>query len=272
MNRPRTLYASEIDVRVQSIRNGKANMLLYIDSRAATDLLDETYGMENWTMEYKDVAGQIYGRLSVYDSQNNRWIYREDTGSESNIEAEKGLSSDILKRCLVRYGVTELYSAPKILLDDDGYGNTGYRVSHIAYNQQREITELTISNRFGKTVYNYRYPTGEQVQVEKTIALEQPLNEPMTIGQPIMATDVPQGDNLAILTRFCGEMKHTEGIDIAQLTKFYNFYKDKANGFQRFDPKRQWEKWNTPKPRRDEQPKVGTNAPIELEKDLEICF
>lgn len=263
MNRPRTLYANEIDVRVQSVRNGKANMLLYIDSRAATDLLDETYGMENWTMEYKDVAGQIYGRLSVYDGENRRWIYREDTGSESNVEAQKGLSSDILKRCLVRYGVTELYSAPKIVLDDDGYGNTGYRVSHIAYNDKREIVELTIANRFGKTVYNYPYP------LEGQCVSSEPQNA--VTAQP-MTQEKDNQNNLAVLTNFCTEMKHTEGTDIANLTKFYNFYKDKANSFQRFDPRKQWEKWNTPKPKREEQPKVGTDTPIELRKDLEINF
>ena len=259
MNRPRTLYANEIDVRVQSVRNGKANMLLYIDSRAATDLLDETYGMENWTMEYKDVAGQIYGRLSVYDGENNRWIYREDTGSESNVEAQKGLSSDILKRCLVRYGVTELYSAPKIVLDDDGYGNIGYKVSHIAYNDKRDIVELTIANRFGKTVYNYCYPLEGNVSAEQA-------NEPTL--QPSTAIM----DNLTVLKNFCTATKGVEGVDISQLTKFFNFYKDKANSFQRFDPKRQWDKWNTPKPKREEQPKVGTDTPIELRKDLEINF
>lgn len=263
MIRPRTLYANEIDVRVQSVRNGKANMLLYIDSRAATDLLDETYGMENWTMEYKDVAGQIYGRLSVYDGENNRWIYREDTGSESNIEAQKGLSSDILKRCLTRLGVVELYSAPKIVLDDDGYGNTGYRVSHIAYNDKRDIIELTITNRFGKAVYNYPYPlNGQCVSSEPQNAVTAQPSTPKTGNE----------DNLSVLTNFCTATKTVEGVDINQLTKFFNFYKDKSNGFQRFDPKRQWEKWNTPKPKREEQPKVGTDTPIELRKDLEINF
>ena len=259
MIRPRTLYANEIDVRVQSVRNGKANMLLYIDSRAATDLLDETYGMENWTMEYKDVAGQIYGRLSVYDGENSRWIYREDTGSESNVEAQKGLSSDILKRCLVRYGVTELYSAPKIVLDDDGYGNTGYKVSHIAYNDKRDIIELTIVNRFGKVVYNYPYSLNGQC------VSSEPQNA-------VTTQEKDNQDNLTVLKNFCTEMKHTEGTDITNLTKFYNFYKDKANSFQRFDPKRQWEKWNATKPKREEQPKVGTDSPIELRKDLEINF
>lgn len=155
MKKPRTLKPNEIEVRVQSVQNNKANMLLYIDSRAATELLDETYGMENWTFEFKEAGGKIFGRLSIYDTETNRWIYREDIGSESNIEAEKGFASDCYKRCLVRFGVTELYSAPQIRWDDDGYKNSGYKVSEIEYDDNRNITHLVIVNRFGKEAFRW---------------------------------------------------------------------------------------------------------------------
>lgn len=155
MQKPRTLKPNEIEVRVQSVQNDTANMLLYIDSRAATELLDETYGMENWSFEFKEVAGKVYGRLSVYDTETNRWIYREDTGSESNIEADKGLASDCYKRCLVRFGVTELYSSPKITWKDDGYKNTGYKVSEIEYDDKRNITHLVIVNRFDREAFRW---------------------------------------------------------------------------------------------------------------------
>lgn len=155
MKKIRTLKAEEIEVRVGNVKDGKVSFLLYIDSRAATDLLDETYGMENWTIEYKDVAGQIYGRLSILDEQSGRWVYREDTGSPSKIEKEKSLASDIVKRCIVRFGVTELYSAPKIILTDDGYGNTGYKVSEIEYDNNRNIIHLVIVNRFNKEVFRW---------------------------------------------------------------------------------------------------------------------
>ena len=45
MKKIRTLKANEIEVRTAMVKDGKASQLLYIDSRAATDLLDETYGM-----------------------------------------------------------------------------------------------------------------------------------------------------------------------------------------------------------------------------------
>ena len=60
----RTLKANEIEVRPQSLKNGKAKMLLYIDSRAATELLDETVGNLNWQSDFYEVNGK--------SGQNNR--------------------------------------------------------------------------------------------------------------------------------------------------------------------------------------------------------
>ena len=41
----RTLRADEIEVRPSHVKEGKANMLLYIDSRAVVSLLNETIGL-----------------------------------------------------------------------------------------------------------------------------------------------------------------------------------------------------------------------------------
>lgn len=156
MKRIRTLRPDEIEVRQQGKPvDGKQTVLLYIDSRAVVKLLDETYGPENWTIEYKPVNDQIYGRLSIYDENTQRWVHREDTGSESNIEAQKGLSSDILKRCIARFGVTELYSTPKIKIQEDKYGYAGYKVGYINYDDNRNVTDFNILNRFGKEVYSW---------------------------------------------------------------------------------------------------------------------
>ena len=103
----RTLKAEEIEVRVQSVKNGKANMLLYIDSRAVTKLLDETVGPMNWQTEFYEVNGQTIGKLGIWDSEKQQWIWKSDTGTESNIEAVKGLISDVYKRMLSRWGVIE---------------------------------------------------------------------------------------------------------------------------------------------------------------------
>ena len=217
MKKIRTLKAEEIEVRPQSIKNGKANMLLYINSRAATDLLDECYGMANWNLEYKDVAGQIYGRLTIYDEETDRWVYREDTGSAGNIEAEKSLASDVVKRCIVRFGVTELYSSPKIQIDDDGYGNMGYKVTEIEYDSNRNITHLVIANRFNKEVFRWDRNATEQPSQYKPKGYTQ--------------TQQNGKDNLTVLKEYCAQLT-SNGFDRSEVGKFYRFYEKKANDWR----------------------------------------
>ena len=234
MKKIRTLRAEEIEVRTQSVKNNKANMLLYINSRSATDLLDETYGMENWMIEYKDVAGQIYGRLSVYDTETDRWVVREDTGSESNVEAEKGLASDILKRCIVRLGVTELYSSPKIQWEDDGYGNTGYKVTEIEYDDRRNITHLVIANRFGKE--QFRWDRTQKIQM-----VQQVTNN--TQEDLEWREDVPVKDNKTLLTEFCGQMTNN-GYDRHQVGNFFRYYEKKCGTWNgKFDVEKLFSNW-----------------------------
>lgn len=209
MKKIRTLKADEIEVRVGMEKDGKVSFLLYIDSRAATDLLDETYGMENWTIEYKDVAGQIYGRLTIFDEQSGRWVYREDTGSPAKIEKEKSLASDIVKRCIVRFGVTELYSAPKITLPDDGYGNTGYKVSEVEYDDNRNIIHLVIVNRFNNEVFRW---DKDKINTPKTEQPKQPKAEDKINGI------------LASLTEQFNTLSSNEGINLQVLKDTANYW------------------------------------------------
>lgn len=235
MKKIRTLKAEEIEVRPQSIKNGKANMLLYINSRAATELLDECYGMANWNIEYKDVAGQIYGRLSIYDEETNRWVYREDTGSAGNIEAEKSLASDVVKRCIVRFGVTELYSSPKIQIDDDGYGNTGYKVTEINYDSNRNITHLVISNRFNKEVYRWDNNTA----VQPTQFKQQVTNN----TQEDLEWKEEKPNNKTILTEYCSQLT-ANGFPREQVGNFFRYYEKKSGTWAgKFDVERLWSNW-----------------------------
>lgn len=237
MKKIRTLKANEIECRPQSVRDGKATLLLYIDSRAATDLLDETYGMENWNIEYKDVAGQIYGRLSVYDIETNRWVYREDTGAAANIEKEKSLASDIIKRCIVRFGVTELYSSPKVQIEDDGYGNTGYKVSEINYDSNRNITHLVIANRFNKEVFRWNKGTVEQPTQYKPKSYTQ-------TTQSNLEWEETAKDNLTLLKEFYEQNKRNPNVNVEQLTKFKDYYKGRTSDWKgEFNPTLMFERW-----------------------------
>lgn len=214
----RTLKAEEIEVRVQSVKNGKANMLLYIDSRAVTKLLDETLGPMNWQTEFYEVNGQTIGKLGIWDTEKKQWIWKSDTGTESNIEAVKGLISDVYKRMLSRWGVVELYSSPKIVLDDDGYGNTGYRVSEILYDGERNITHLVLVNRFGKEVF--RWDEGQRPQVaQRAVA---PQNAQTDALDYVVETEMDK------LKRFYMSNVRTMGKEEQKVfTEFKDFYKNK---------------------------------------------
>lgn len=221
----RTLRADEIEVRPQSVKNGKATMLLYIDSRAVVSLLNETVGNMNWTSEFYEANGQMIGKIAIYDEDRDIWVSKSDTGSESNIEAEKGLVSDIYKRVLSRWGVQELYSAPRITWDDDGYGNTGYKVSHIAYDENRNIISLQIVNRWGKEAFKWEKGT------EIPHASQKPVNEPKI-------------SNMDILKTFYEQNKRNANINVEQLTKFKDFYKARMDSWKGvFNPSTAFEKW-----------------------------
>ena len=238
----RTLKAEEIEVRVQSVKNGKANMLLYIDSRAVTKLLDETVGPMNWQTEFYEVNGQTIGKLGIWDSEKQQWIWKSDTGTESNIEAVKGLISDVYKRMISRWGVVELYSSPKIVLDDDGYGNTGYRVSEILYDVERNITHLVLVNRFGKEVF--RWDEGQRPQV--TQAPQRAVATPQNVQTD--ALDYVVETEMDKLKRFYKSKFHTMGPEEQKIfTEFKDFYKAKIekSGWKgnNFDVDNLWLKW-----------------------------
>lgn len=226
------LSPKDIEVRMgNKIKDSNdVNLLLYQDARKTVDYLNEVVGSFNWQIKYEQIGEQIYGTLSIWDEIKQQWISKSDTGDKSNISEDKGQSSDILKRCAVRWGyATELYTAPKITVPNDGYNCSGYKVTEIDYNENREIIHLVICNRFGKEMYRWDIdnkpiskPTSTEEKNDKTVS------------------------NLDTLIFFCKQTKTADNEK--ELTKFYNYYKDKANNWKGiFLPEQMWQRWNTPK-------------------------
>lgn len=159
----RTLKANEIDCRVNQINENGLTLLLYKDARCDMNILDETVGSMNWKREHtRDNANCI---VSIYDDEKKVWVSKEDTGTESNTEKEKGLASDSFKRACVNWGIgRELYTAPfiyipankaKIFKNEKGKFNTydKFYVEAIKYNEEKEIIALSIKNNKGERVY-----------------------------------------------------------------------------------------------------------------------
>jgi len=109
----RDLRADEIECRVAQAKNTGVSLLLYKDARCDQNILDESVGAYNWMRQHtRDNANCI---VSIWDEKKQQWISKEDTGTESNTEKEKGLASDSFKRACFNWGIgRELYTAPFI--------------------------------------------------------------------------------------------------------------------------------------------------------------
>lgn len=111
----RFLRADEIDCRVARISNSGVFLLLYKDARCDMNILDETVGKMNWQRSHSRENANC--TVSIWDEEKKIWISKEDTGTESNTEKEKGLASDSFKRACFNWGIgRELYTAPRVLI------------------------------------------------------------------------------------------------------------------------------------------------------------
>lgn len=169
----RTLTAREIECRVAQIgkRGDGLNLLLYKDARCDQNILDETVGPMGWQRHHtRDNANCT---VSLWDKDKAQWISKEDTGTESNTEAEKGLASDSFKRACFNWGIgRELYSAPFIwirkgedckITEQNGRFKCAdrYEVAEIGYNDHREISRLKIVNeKTRNVVFDWRAGEG----------------------------------------------------------------------------------------------------------------
>ena len=166
----RDLRANEIDCRISQINEKGLTLLLYKDARVDMDILDETVGAKNWQRTHtRDNANCI---VEIWDDEKKQWICKEDTGTESFTEKEKGLASDSFKRAGFNWGIgRELYTAPFIYVpvkDKEGYDNfelkdknnklTTYTKFYVEAIQtiNKEITGLSIKNDKGKRVFVYK--------------------------------------------------------------------------------------------------------------------
>lgn len=171
MEEIRLLTKDDIDVRVSNVtdNNGtiKVMLLLYKDARVDMKILDELYTPMGWKRTHKLIGDRLYCSVEVYCPELGEWISKEDVGTESNTEAEKGQASDSFKRACVNWGIgRELYSAPRIyvtLNQGEYYYDRNNRlkvsatfsVSRIEYDvKERVIKELDIVDKRGSVRYS----------------------------------------------------------------------------------------------------------------------
>ena len=91
--------------RVQSTKFGKTTCVAYIDARDCQDLLDEVVGSCNWQSKYYTEDNKLFCKVGIWNQKLNDWVWKSDTGSESNVEKDKGKTSDAFKRACDCWGI-----------------------------------------------------------------------------------------------------------------------------------------------------------------------
>lgn len=153
----RDLKADEIDVRLATVKENGVSLLLYKDARVDQNILDESFTPFGWDRDHKELKGNIYCGIGIWNEKQNRMVWKWDCGKESFSEAEKGEASDSFKRAGFNWGIgRELYTSPFIWVSSDRcnikeksgkyYCNDNFYVEVIEITD-KVITGLAIRNK-----------------------------------------------------------------------------------------------------------------------------
>ena len=157
------LKAEEVECRVNTVNDKGMSLVLHLDARTVMNILDAAVGPLNWKREHRLVGDSLYCTISVYDSEKQEWIVKEDVGTASNSAAEKGAASDSFKRAAVSFGIgRELYFAPFIFIRKGDF-ETKYDKFEVTEfkTENGRITSLKIKNlKLKKEVYRYSADSG----------------------------------------------------------------------------------------------------------------
>ena len=204
-NKPRLLKADEIECRVGTINGKGCSLLLYKDARVDMKILDETYGVGNWQRTHEVINDNLFCTIEIWNDKIKQWVKKQDVGTESYTEKEKGEASDSFKRAGFNVGIgRELYTSPFIWIlpktdmkpynTKDIEGNeanefysykkdnnnknvyttkTSFKVTVIGYDEKNSINRLRIVDNKGNVRFNM-IPIEEQ---KKTLKLMGELKE-----------------------------------------------------------------------------------------------
>lgn len=89
---------SEIEFRVGATNNDKTKgmALAYVQARVIQNRLDSLFGVDGWSVSYKEITAGFICSLSV--KINDKWITKEDGAPTTEFESVKGGISSAFKR------------------------------------------------------------------------------------------------------------------------------------------------------------------------------
>lgn len=135
----RHLNADELEARVSTVSDKGCSILIYKNARVDMKVLDETVGAMNWQRDHKEIKGNMYAGVGIWDSDKAQWVWKWDCGTENYTEKEKSEASDSFKRAGFNWGIGRaLYTCPfiwfkanQVNLADRGGKPTTYDTFHV---------------------------------------------------------------------------------------------------------------------------------------------
>lgn len=216
------LEPKDVELRVQSVRKTQyatyATLLVYKDARVDMNILDMVFGPTNWQRTHQIIDGRLYCTVSIWDEAKGQWISKQDVGTESNTEAEKGQASDAFKRACFNVGIgRELYNAPNIqikLQQDEVYEKNGkpttyakFKVQYMEYSKgEGRYLVFTVIDEQGNVRFSLdpkqvaQLNKGAMTQKVEAPPLPQPPQQPQQKA-PVQKVPV---QNAAMICADCG--------------------------------------------------------------------
>lgn len=213
------LAASDIECRIQQITNKGAVLLLYKTARVDMRILDEVYGSMNWQRHHEVINNNLFCTISVWDSEKSQWVSKQDVGTESNAEAEKGQASDAFKRAGFAWGIgRELYDAPFIFIQAPIDKYDRFTVKEINYDKEkREFTSLVIVDKKGKERY--------RLNGTKTDRPQQPTDDRRQKGVAAIAELVKKNNAAESFADFLKQTTKKDDLNALTITELQSVYK-----------------------------------------------
>ena len=193
----RDLTPADVECRVAMARANGVSLLIYKDARVDQSILDEAVGQLNWKKSYREVKGNLFCTIEIWDSDKSAWVAKEDCGVESNTEKEKGEASDAQKRAGFAWGIgRELYSAPFIwvsnkdcTIEEKSKGNYACRdhfsVSLMEVENKKIVNLQIVNDNTGAIVYQMKKTkTANQSATKKVEPAKQAKAEPVQQTKP----------------------------------------------------------------------------------------
>lgn len=157
------LKGSDIELRASRVVGSSAILLAYKDARVDVRRLNSIMGIFGWTRRHEIIDGKNYCTVGLKDPETGEWVFKQDIGTESKTEANKGEASDAFKRACFQWGIgLELYDMPVITVPvSPTKSYRGYKINIAYFANEKDRTKLavmTIKDVNDVTVFTYTHP------------------------------------------------------------------------------------------------------------------